>query len=462
MKAVFVGGGAHRHLGIIRSAMAAKAVFDGGEINLYDLDVPRAEAMGRMLMMTPEFADISCKVTWGTSLEAALDGADAVSVVLMAGSRRSFALSGLASQKHGFMSSDQLSPSGAFLALKGGPILMNIARKLEKLSPDAWIIDFANPVAVLSAAVNNHTKIKALGVCGGYTNHCWDLMRLMGKDEECPDFDVEVAGVNHLSFILRGKLHGRDLYELLGEHLGPDWRPPRFQPHWNAVTKRNIRYALWKLVELYHKFGVVIFSTEGDGMAHLFYEEMNAMHRGPRLSRAAILKSTSVPDRGRQEADRQFRAFLGQNLDAKFWATHWRKDWNFRRVDNDIIVKILRGLAGVREEKIVTSHPSQGAVEGFKDRTVLEYSQVLKKGRLRPYGRLALPDAFHGLISSLATHQTLLGDAIGTEDPKTLYHALFAYPIGQNTKAARALCRDLLEINRDEIPRSFQGARDLF
>jgi alpha-galactosidase/6-phospho-beta-glucosidase family protein len=197
-------------------------------------------------------------------------------------------------------------------------------------------------------------------------------------------------------------------------------------------------------------------------MAHLFYEEMNAMHRGPRLSRAAILKSTSVPDRGRQEADRQFRAFLGQNLDAKFWATHWRKDWNFRRVDNDIIVKILRGLAGVREEKIVTSHPSQGAVEGFKDRTVLEYSQVLKKGRLRPYGRLALPDAFHGLISSLATHQTLLGDAIGTEDPKTLYHALFAYPIGQNTKAARALYRDLLEINRDEIPRSFQGARDLF
>ncbi len=462
MKVVFVGGGAHRHLGIIRSAMAAGSLFEGGEIHLYDIDVPRAEAMGRMLMKTPEYAGISCKVAWGASLDEALDGADAVSVVLMAGSRRSFALGDLASQKHGFMSSDQLSPNGAFLALKGGPILMNIARKLERLSPDAWIIDFANPVAVLSAAVNNHTKIRALGVCGGYTNHCWDLARLMGKDEECFDFDVEVAGVNHLSFILRGKLGGRDLYEVLGEHLTPDWRPPKFQPHWNAVTRRNIRFALWKLVELYHKFGVVIFSTEGDGMAHLFYEEMYEMNRRPMPTRAAILKSTSAPDPGRQEANRQFCAFLEQDLDAEFWASHWKKDWNFRRADNDIIVKILRGLGGTREEKIVTSHPSRGAVDGFKDRTVLEYSQTLKKGRLRPYGNLAVPDAFHGLISSLATHQTLLGDAIGTEDPRALHRALFAYPIQQNTKAARALYRDLLEINRDEIPASFQKARDLF
>ncbi|MBM4036542.1 MAG: hypothetical protein FJ291_32800 [Planctomycetes bacterium] len=194
MKVVFVGGGAHRHLGIIRGALARRPVFDGGEIVLYDINRPRAEAMGRMVMKTPEFAEISCKVTWNASLERALDGADAVSVVLMAGSPRSFAFGNLASQKHGFMSSDQLSPNGAFLALKGGPIL--------------------------------------------------------------------------------------------------------------------------------------------------------------------------------------------------------------------------------------------------------------------------IPDAFHGTISALATHQTLLGDAIATEDPRVLYHALYAYPVKHNTRAAHALYRDLLEINRDEIPTAFQDTRD--
>ncbi|HRT97817.1 MAG TPA: hypothetical protein P5532_25705 [Planctomycetota bacterium] len=82
--------------------------------------------------------------------------------------------------------------------------------------------------------------------------------------------------------------------------------------------------------------------------------------------------------------------------------------------------------------------------------------------RFRAAGRYAIPDAFHGTISALATHQTLLGDAIATEDPRTLYHALYAYPVRHNSPAAHALYRDLLEINRDEIPKAFQGAAAYF
>ena len=461
MKAVFVGGGAHRHLGILRGAMARKAIFDGGEIALVDLNLPRAEAMGRMLQKTPEHAAISCKVSWTASIDRALDGADAVSVVLMAGSPRSFALGSLASQKHGFMSSDQLSPNGAFLALKGGPILMGIARKMERRCPKAWLIDFANPVAVLSAAVNNHTCIRCLGVCAGYQNHAWDLPRLMGRDELCHDFDLDVAGVNHLSFILGGTFHGHDIYKLLAKHLTPEWRPPRYLPWWNAVTKRNITYGLRRLVELFHKFGTLIFSTEGDGMAHLFYEQMMARNK-TRVTRAGIEAGLKHGPKAREETDRRFLALLDRDLDADFWANHWKSDFAFRREDHDIIVKILSALAGIGEERIVTSHPNKGAVEGFKDRTVLEYSQLLSKKRFRPAGRYTIPDAFHGIISALATHQTLLGDAIGTEDPKTLYHALYAYPVRQNTRAAHALCRDLLDINRDEIPKAFQAARGYF
>jgi alpha-galactosidase/6-phospho-beta-glucosidase family protein len=458
MKVVFVGGGAHRHLGIIRGALARKPVFDGGEIVLYDIAQPRAEAMGRMVMKSPEFADISCRVTWDASLEGALDGADAVSVVLMAGSARSFALGNLASQKRGFMSSDQLSPNGAFLALKGGPILMGIARKMERRCPDAWLIDFANPVAVLSAAVNNHTRIRCLGVCAGYQNHAWDLSRLMGRDELDHGFDVDVAGVNHLSFILGGTYRGQDLYKLLAKHLTPEWRPPRYQPWWSAVTKRNITYGLRRLVELFHKFGVVIFSTEGDGMAHLFYEQMMARNK-TRLTRAGIEAGLKHGPKAKEEADRRFRALLDRDLDADFWANHWKTDFAFRREDHDIIVKILSALAGAGEEKIVASHPNRGAVDGFKDRTVLEYSQLLSRKRFRAAGRYTIPDAFHGTISALATHQTLLGDAIGTEDPKALYHALYAYPVKHNSRAAHALYRDLLAINRDEVPKAFQAAR---
>ena len=92
MKAVFVGGGALRLLGILRGALA-QGVFNDGEINLHDLDVTRSGALGRMLQKTPEYARAGCKVTWGTTLPKALEGADVVGVVLMTGSRRSYELS---------------------------------------------------------------------------------------------------------------------------------------------------------------------------------------------------------------------------------------------------------------------------------------------------------------------------------------------------------------------------------
>ena len=463
MKVVFFGGGSFQTLPVVRGAMAVPKIFDGGEINLYDLNTARAETMGRLLMRTPEYAKIDCKITWGTSLEKALDGADAVSVVIPAGSPLVCRLGEQASHKRGFMGSDQLSPSGAFRSLTAGPILLNIARTMEKHCPDAWLLSFANPVAVYSGLVNNHTKIKALGICGGYTNHLWDIPRLMGSDEFGSDIDVEVAGVNHCSFILRGTCCGDDLYTVLGRHFTADWRPPRLGTRWKVLAK-HIDFALRKLVEMYRKFGVIIFSTEGDGMYHLFYEEMferDAKHCVP-ASTARIKADLKKWYANREKSDASLRALLDRDLDAEFWATYPTENPGFARNDNHITVKILKGLAGVGKQHVVTSMPNRGAVEGFKDRTVLEYSQTLDRGRIKPYGRLSIPDPFHTLITSLATHQTLLGDAIASEDPKTLFQALYTYPVHQNTTASRSLCKELLEIHKDEIPAAFQKAKQYF
>jgi alpha-galactosidase/6-phospho-beta-glucosidase family protein len=212
---------------------------------------------------------------------------------------------------------------------------------------------------------------------------------------------------------------------------------------------------------MFHKFGAVIFSTEGDGMAHLFYEQMMTRNK-TRLTRAGIEAGLKAGPKAREEADRRFRAWLDRDLDAEFWASHWKTDFAFRREDHDIIVKILSALAGAGAEKIVASHPNRGAVEGFKDHTVLEYSQLLDGQRFRAAGRYTIPAPLHASISALATHQTLLGDAIATEDPKTLYHALYAYPVRHNSPAAHALYRDLVEINRDGIPLAFQSTKDYF
>ena len=163
MNVVFVGGGSFRTLPIVRAVMADGKTLRQGEVRLVDFNLARAETVGRLIMRAPEFAELGCRVSWTDRLERALPGADMVSVSFPVGSPMVCTLSDQACLERGFFGADQISVSGAFRSLTGGAIILGIARKMERLCPRAWLVDFANPVAVYSGLVNNHTRIKALG-----------------------------------------------------------------------------------------------------------------------------------------------------------------------------------------------------------------------------------------------------------------------------------------------------------
>jgi len=453
MKLVFIGGGSLRILGIGRAIMGVPGLMDGGEICLYDLAPERSEAMGLMLRKTPEGAACGCQIAWNQPLDQTLDGADVVAAILPAGEPKTNALGAAASVKAGFIHSDNLSPLGAMMGVRIGPVLLDLARRMERFCPQAVLLDFVNPVAVMSALVNNHTRIRCFGVCAGFSNHLWDLSRLFGKDEIATGFDGETAGVNHLSYILRGTWHGRDLFAALEEALANHWQQPELQAHWSAVTKGHIRQGLVRLASLYRELGVLVFSTEGDGLAHLLYDEAVASQRQvPTPTAAADLEAAVAQARqARDEQDRRFRDYLTQDLNASFWAEQWRHDLTLRRVDSDIFCQMLAGLGGIRPAKVATSQPNRGVIEGIGDREVVEYTHYLFKDRQWPAGRYRLPSVVRGLTCGLAAHQTLLADAIATNDPRLLARALLAYPMQMFTRNARDFYRELVRIFAPEI-----------
>ena len=148
MKVVFIGGGSFRTLPIVRAAMSDRKLFHKGKICLVDFNLERTETVARLIMRTPEFSGSGCEISWTDKLEKALPGADVVSVSFPVGSAKVCRLSEQASLKHGFFGSDQISVSGAFRSVTGGGIILDIAKKMEKHCPEAWLVDFANPVAV--------------------------------------------------------------------------------------------------------------------------------------------------------------------------------------------------------------------------------------------------------------------------------------------------------------------------
>lgn len=453
MKIVIVGAGSYRVLGIMRAALAVPGVLDGGEINLYDLDTTRSGTMGKLIMKTPEYKRTNCRVTWGTSLEEALDGADAVGVILVALPPKRYMLGEEASLRHGFIASDNVSPNGTFCGLNIAPVVLDIARKMEQHCPDAWLLNFVNPIAVLSAMINNHTKIKALGLCGGFTNHLWDISRIFGIDEQAKDLQVETAGVNHLSFIRKGTFNGKELFEQLDRRLTADWKMCKQQDWRPEGSKENVYKSVTQLVRFYRELGVLIFSTEGDGMDHLKYDEAVAAQREHFKKRSAADMDAAIKmgRDTRAKDDASFRAYVDQDLDQNFWENYWEKDQRLIRVDSDPFVRVFTALAGVKEVRLAASRPNQGAIPGMKDRYAIEATYSLFKNDLKPVAQHEVPDVVQGVITGIASHHTMLGDAIVAQDPRLLAHALLAYPMRAYSKEAKALYKEMIEINSEGL-----------
>ena len=461
MNVVFVGGGSFRTLPIVRGALQDPRVLGGGEIRLVDFNKTRVEAVGRLIMRTPEFVASGCTLTWTDKLEKALPGADVVSVSFPVGSSVVNALSERACEEAGLFGTDQLSVSGAFRSVTGGMILWDIAKKMEKYCPTAWLFDYANPVAIYSGMINNHTKIRAFGICGGFTNHRWDLSRLLFRKDEYTVFDeVASAGINHCSILLRGKWKGKDLYSLMDKEINrKGWAPCRMTAY--KRMEKTIRPGLQRLAEMRKRFGYVLFSGENDGTCHVFPEIYLDMPKKPRLSLAELRAKANRAVAARKKQDALFAAHLSRDLTAEFWAQDRLANPQFGANPHDAAVHVLRGLSGVSPEWLTASLPNRGAVKNFPDRAVLEFSLTLDKAGVHPDRDLEIPACFHGLIASLSMHHTLLGDAIAAQDPKLFAQALFAYPLNQNTPATRALWKRLLAIHRPEMPPLFQKAAAL-
>lgn len=391
MKIVFIGAGAHRYLGIARSILDDARLFADTEVHLYDPARERAKAMAKMIRQSPECRNAGAKIVVSPSLNKALVGADVVHVVLFADSKESFHQGKRICAIHGFAPSDQLSPSGAMLALRGGPILMDIAKRMEKLCPQAWLINFANPVAVLSAAVNNHTRIRSLGVCNGFVNHFSDLPRLMGRDEEDTEFDALSVGINHLSFIRKNSTYrGSNLYEAIDEAINrQDWRPLKLSNAWSPQSRKVMRWGLVVMRRIYLQYGWLVFTNEGDGMWHLDIagEYDAAAARAAKVTLPQLRKNLESGRTSRQAAEDTFRNAAKNGVPAEAWTNATAHSF-LAPADNHLMVRITRALAGGKPARIATSFPHGGAVAGFPDRVVMDIPRLFRR---RDSGRVARP-----------------------------------------------------------------------
>jgi alpha-galactosidase len=165
-----------------------------------------------------ETNDLPATVWKTTDRREAVRGADYVITTFQVGGVKGFEYDYKIPLKYGVDQciGDTLGPGGVFRALRGIPVMLDLARDMEELCPDAYILQYVNPMAMVCWALGT-TSVKFVGLCHGVQT----TLDLISGYVDIPkdEIDFLCAGINHMGWFLKLEHDGKDLYPLLRQRF---------------------------------------------------------------------------------------------------------------------------------------------------------------------------------------------------------------------------------------------------
>jgi len=191
------------------------------QIALMDIDPERLRVAEIVAQRVAETVGAKPVITATTDRRAALDSADyAVNMIQVGGYRPSTVIDFALPKKYGLRQTiaDTLGIGGIFRALRTIPVVLDICRDMEAVCPDVLFLNYVNPMAMVTGAVQRATRIKTVGLCHSVQGTAAQLARYLGVPPEAMEY--RCAGINHMAFYLELRASGEDAYPLLRERFG--------------------------------------------------------------------------------------------------------------------------------------------------------------------------------------------------------------------------------------------------
>ena len=186
-------------------------------IALYDIDPQRLEESYLMLTAINNNLGNKARIEKYCGMEnrkAALRGAKYVVNAIQVGLYDPCTITDFeVPKKYGLRQTiaDTLGIGGIFRALRTIPVMMDFAHDMEEVCPDAWFLNYTNPMAMLTGAMQRYTGIKTVGLCHSVQVCAESLLKSVGMEND-PDVQTKIAGINHMAWLLEITKDGKDLY----------------------------------------------------------------------------------------------------------------------------------------------------------------------------------------------------------------------------------------------------------
>ncbi len=201
-----IGAGSTYTPELIDGIIQRKDSLDFKEIRLMDIDSRKLTIVGNLCKRMIEAEGLNCNVIMTENLDEAIDSADFVVTQIRVGRLPARVLDEKIPLKYGLIGQETTGIGGFFKALRTVPVMIDIAKRMEKLCPNAFLINFSNPSGIVTQAIHDYTSIPIIGLCNVPINMVDSVSEYMGLE----NVTVEYVGLNHLSWLTKIMSNGKD------------------------------------------------------------------------------------------------------------------------------------------------------------------------------------------------------------------------------------------------------------
>ena len=438
-KITIIGAGSTVFMRNIVTDILLEPVFKDCHIALQDIDEKRLKTSRLVVDKISHKLGVAPKVTASLSREEALTGADFVILMIQVGGYKpSTVIDFDIPAKYGLQQTiaDTLGIGGIMRGLRTVPVLVDIARDMERLCPDALMLQYVNPMAINCLALSHIApELNYVGLCHSVQGTAADLARDLGEDFATIDYDC--AGINHMAFYTRfEKRHADGTMEDLYPRLMKVADEKSFGPNWDGCTN-EVRYEVLK------RLGY--FVTESSEHFAEYTPWFIKSHKPELLGEFNIPINEYI-----RRCEKQISEWDDQEKDLL--------------ANQDIIceksveyaARIITSMVTGKEDVIYGNVANNGLIPHLPENSCVEVPCVTSLGKLTPQKVPELPLHLSRLMQTNISVQQLTVEALVTGKKDAIYHAAMLDP---HTAAELSLDQiwhmvdDLLEAHEGWIPK---------
>jgi alpha-galactosidase len=398
-------------------------------IALYDIDLKRLKESETMLKNINDNHGGHATIVAYTDRKKALEGADYVVNAIQVGGYDPCTITDFEiPKKYGLRQTiaDTLGIGGIFRALRTIPVLFDFAKDMQEACPDAWFLNYTNPMAMLTGAMLRYTGVKTVGLCHSVQGCAKGLLESLGMEYD-DTIQWKIAGINHMAWLLEITKDGKDLYPEIKKRS-----KEQGYPEWDKVRH-----------EIMHTFGYYVTESSEHNAEYMPYFIKS---RNPELIERYNIPLDEYPRRciSQIEGWNKMRDELVNNKNITHERTHEYASYIIEAMETNKPYKIG---GNVLNTGLITNLPKEACVE---------VPCLVDASGVTPCYIGDLPPQLAALNRTNINVQLLTIEAAVTLKKEYIYYAAMLDPHTSSELTIdeiKAMCDDLIEAHGDWLPK---------